>query len=63
MSIQTLRGNSTVLGLDVLPNDYEFESPQGHLPKTKPCVFHGTCASRVLRVLLKLVEVRISSKR
>ena len=39
------------------------KSPQGHLSKTKPCAFRDTCASRVLRVPLGLVEVRVSTER
>ncbi len=60
---KTLRGSSTGPILGVLPNDHQFESPQSHLPKAKPCDYRGTRASRVLRVLLRLVEVRVSMKR
>ena len=37
-------------------------SPQDHLPKSKLCVYCSTRASRVLRVPLRLVEVRISTE-
>ena len=39
------------------------QTPQSHLPKVKPCAYHGTCASRVLCVPLGLVEVRVSTER
>ncbi len=56
----TLRDSSTGPVLGVLPNNHQFEFPQGYLPKAKPCVYRGTRASRVLRVPLGLVEVRVS---
>ena len=51
---------STTLG--VLPNSHSFESSQGHLPKAKPYAYRGTHASKVLRVPLGLVEMRISTE-
>ncbi len=57
-----LRGSSIGPALDVLPNGHYFESPQGYLLKAKPCAYRGTRASRVLRVFLGLVEVRVSTE-
>jgi hypothetical protein len=37
----------------------KFEFLQDHLPKIKPYVYHDTRTSRVLRVPLGLVKVRI----
>jgi hypothetical protein len=59
--LRTLRGNSTSPALGVLPNGYE--SPQGQLPKTKSCVYRDTRANRVLRILLRLVDVHVFTER
>ena len=47
-------------------NNYVYCPPQGHLPKTKYCVYCGTRASWVLGVLPPtpgLVEIRVSTER
>ena len=59
LNLKSLMGSSTDLALGVFSNGHWFESPQDHLPKVKPCAYHSTRASRVLRVSLELVKVRV----
>ena len=47
----------------LIEDSREKMSPQWHLLKAKSCVYRGTCASKVLHVPLRLVEMRVSTKR
>ncbi len=61
--LEILRDSSTGQVLGVLHNSHYFESPQDYLPKTKPYVYRGTRASRMLRVPLRLVKMCVFMER